>query len=133
MSDNNLWYGYMEAGSKSSPVLMDRRLNTGDPNTMYLFNLTRGEIIEYKRAIIEPKLRELNADEQGLAPELKSAFGKVRGSFVPRGGRPAAVTENAQASQGKAANDEVLDGNDFEEVLESDDDIDEEDWEEEEA
>ena len=132
MSDNNLWYGYLEAGSKSSPVLMDRRLNTGDPNTMYLFNLVRGEIIEYKRSIIEPKLRELSAEEQTQGTELKSAYGKARSGFVPRGGRSSAAAEHAQMPQKTAANDEQIDVADFDEVIDSDEAVDE-DWEEEEA
>lgn len=132
MSDNNLWYGYLEAGAKSSPVMMDRRLNTGDPNTLYLFNLNRGEILEYKRAIIEPKLRELGETEQGLCSELKSAFGKIRSGFTPRGGRPSTVNETGQvqAAVKQAANDETED--EYETLLDTDDELDEE-WEEEEA
>lgn len=130
MSDNNLWYGYLEAGSKSSPVLMDRRLNTGDSNTLYLFNLNRGEILEYKREIIEPKLRELSADEQKLCVELKSAFGKARVGFIPRGNRSASLSEPGpvQSAVKQAANDENED--ELDAIL--DPELDEE-WEEEEA
>ena len=53
----NLWYGYLEAGANSSPVIRDDGLNTGNPKTVYLFNLARGCILEYSREIVEPKLR----------------------------------------------------------------------------
>lgn len=130
MSDNNLWYGYLEAGAKSSPVLMDRRLNTGDSNTLYLFNLNRGEILEYKREIIEPKLRELNKDEQKLSGELKSAFGKARSGFIPRGNRSASLSEPGpvEAAVKRAANDENED--ELNTILDSEL---EDEWEEEEA
>jgi hypothetical protein len=130
MSDNNLWYGYLEAGSKSSPVLMDRRLNTGDSNTLYLFNLNRGEILEYKREIIEPKLRELSAEEQKLCGELKSAFGKARAGFIPRGNRSTTLSEPGpvQSAVKRAANDENED--ELDAILDTE--LDEE-WEEEEA
>lgn len=133
MSDINLWYGYLEAGGKSSPVMLDRRLNTGDPNTLYLFNLNRAEILEYKRAIIEPKLRELGETEQGLCSELKSAFGKARAGFSPRGGRTgntSSETGQVQTAVKQAANDEAED--EYETLLDTDDELDEE-WEEEEA
>jgi hypothetical protein len=133
MSDNNLWYGYLEAGAKSSPVLLDRRLNTGDPKTLYLFNLNRGEILEYKREIIEPKLRELNDQEQAYTSELKSAFGKVRGGFIPRAGRASNIAEQGQLADTHAANDELNKDDDvLDSIIDSDEELDDE-WEEEEA
>src|SRR3569623_949320 len=59
MTDTQERYGYLEAGNKSTAVVLDRTLNTGNPETLYLFNLARGEILEYSRKIVEPKLREL--------------------------------------------------------------------------
>ncbi|MFU8838330.1 MAG: hypothetical protein ACNA75_08525 [Thiohalomonadaceae bacterium] len=133
MSDNNLWYGYLEAGAKSSPVLMDRRLNTGDPKTLYLFNLNRGEILEYKREIIEPKLRELNQQEQSYTSELKSAFGKVRSGFIPRVGRASNIAEQGQLTETRAANDELDKDDDvLDSIIDSDEALGDE-WEEEEA
>lgn len=104
MGDNTLWYGYLEAGERSSPVVMDNRLNTGDPTTVYLFNLQRGEIIEHKRAIAEPKLRELKGKEQEVLAELKSAYRKARNGFTPRGAKIASVPEKGRpAAAAKAA------------------------------
>lgn len=104
MSDNTLWYGYLDAGERSSAVAMDNRLNTGDPTTVYIFNLQRSEIIEYKRAIVEPKLRELKGKEQELEAELKSAFRKARNGFTPRGAKVANVPEKGRpAAPAKAA------------------------------
>lgn len=96
MSDNTLWYGYLDAGERSSAVAMDNRLSTGDPTTVYLFNLQRNEIIEYKRAIVEPKLRELKGKEQELETELKSAYRKARNGFTPRGAKIANVPEKGR-------------------------------------
>jgi hypothetical protein len=105
MSDKHYWYGYLEAGEKSSPVLLDNRLDTGSAETMYLFNLKRGAILEYKRTIIEPKLRELTADEQTLVKELKAAYIDVRSAFDPRGGK-AVVIPTKGGKPVTAANDE---------------------------
>jgi len=96
MSNNTLWCGYLEAGERSSAVLMDDKLSTGDAATVYVFNLKRGEILEYKRAIVEPKLRELNEDENELANELKNAYRKVRNGFIPRGTKTASIPEKGQ-------------------------------------
>ena len=93
MSENNLWYGYLNAGEKSSPVLMDQRLSTANPNTVYVFNLKRSEIIEYRRDIVEAKLRELSEEENSIIKELKSAYTKVRSGFVPRGAKVSSIPE----------------------------------------
>lgn len=128
MSDKHYWYGYLEAGEKSSPVLLDSRLDTGSADTMYLFNLKRGAILEYKRAIIEPKLRELTADEQAVGKELKAAYVDARSAFVPRGGKAVVIP----AKGGKpvaAANDEP----DEDTVVDFGDDSGMEEWAGEEA
>jgi hypothetical protein len=85
MSDKNLWFGFLDAGKKSSAVLIDDRLSTGTAKTVYAFNLARGQILEYDRTIIEPRLRELTAEEKGVMDELKGAYGKALQEFRPRG------------------------------------------------
>jgi hypothetical protein len=92
MSENSLWYGYLEAGAKSTAVLRDPKLDTGNPATMYLFNLARREILEYRRDIVEGKLRELGKDEAGLAAQLKAQYGEARRTFKARA-RPALAPE----------------------------------------
>lgn len=82
--DKQLWYGYLEAGNKSTAVLLDRSLNTGNPDTLYLFNLARGEILEYSRKIVEPKLREFKGKESDLTGELKTGYESARSHFTPR-------------------------------------------------
>jgi hypothetical protein len=79
-----LWFGYLEAGARSSAVVRDDRLDTGDPRTIYLFNKEKGRILEYRREIVEAKLRELTVEEAGLMPALKRSFDEVRSGFVPR-------------------------------------------------
>jgi hypothetical protein len=84
MSDNPFWYGYLEAGDKSAPVLRDRRLVTGNPKTLYLYNLKRSAIIEYSREVAEPKLRELKAHESDVIDALNSGYAEARAKFRPR-------------------------------------------------
>ncbi len=83
----NLWYGYLEAGSNSSPVIRDDGLNTGNPKTVYLFNLARGRILEYAREIVEPKLRELNGKEAKAIAKLDAGFAEARRDFKDRSAR----------------------------------------------
>ena len=78
------WYGYLNAGTRSSPVLRDARLDTGNPKTLYLFNLVRGEILEYAREIVEKKLRDLKPAESGFIAELDAGYKKARRNFKGR-------------------------------------------------
>jgi hypothetical protein len=80
-SKASLWYGYLNAGTRSSPVLRDARLDTGNTKTLYLFNLVRGEILEYAREIVERKLRELKPAESGFIAELDAGYKKARHNF----------------------------------------------------
>jgi len=79
-----VWHGFLEAGQRSSAVLKDPSLDTSNPATVYLFNLERGRILEYRRDIVEPKLRELQRNEKALAKQLDQAFALVRPDFTPR-------------------------------------------------
>jgi hypothetical protein len=137
MSKNRFWYGYLEAGSKSTGVVMDSKLNTGDPDTIYLYNHARDMILEYKQAIVSPKLRELGEDDAELIKELKAAFTKAGANFTPRADRLSNVPE---AGSGKAAakkpmvQEAVTEEGDesFSEDFEDDSGADEEEWEEDE-
>jgi len=79
-----LWFGFLDAGKKGGPVVRDVTLGTGTPTTFYLFNLNRGAILEYRRDIAEPKLRELTEKEMELVDELREAFERARKGFTPR-------------------------------------------------
>jgi hypothetical protein len=92
---SSCWYGYLMAGDRSSPVLRDSRLETGNPRTVYLFNLGRGEIIEYAREIVEKKLRELKSNESDRIAELDAGYRKARRSFRTRGERNSIDTHEA--------------------------------------
>ena len=81
---SSLWFGYLEAGAKGSPVVRDTLMDTGITGTVYLFNLAKGRILEYRRDIVEPKLRELNETERETLKELRKAFDKAREGFTPR-------------------------------------------------
>jgi hypothetical protein len=86
MNKKALWFGYLDAGGKSSPIVMDPMLSTGNNNTLYLYNHSRGSILEYQRVIVEPKLRELN-DGEADVKDLRKAYKKIKVDFTPKGGR----------------------------------------------
>ncbi|MGA7801146.1 MAG: hypothetical protein WCC36_10080 [Gammaproteobacteria bacterium] len=95
MSKQQLWYGYLEAGAKSTAVVLDHKIDTGNTLTVYLFNLARNEILEYRREIVESKLRAIGAEERELLDRLKDAYRKARRAFEPRMARsPSAATHN---------------------------------------
>lgn len=105
MAKNSIWCGYLDAGAKSSAVVRDERLDTGNPDTIYLFNLARNEIIQYNRAIVEPKLRELSSGECDNVAELKAAYLRARRHFKVRTERPLPATtrKSRPAQENKAA------------------------------
>jgi hypothetical protein len=74
MRKSKLWYGILEAGKKSCPVAIDRNLDTGEINTVFIYNHNRKEILKYVRELVEPKLRELSAKEKKLEVSLKKGF-----------------------------------------------------------
>lgn len=111
MSKPNMWCGYLEAGGKSTPVLRDNSLETGNPKTIYLFNLHKGQILEYDATIVEPKLRELNGGESKIASSLKTTYKKVRADFKPRGAKltVTARTKSTANISDKLAEEDVID------------------------
>jgi hypothetical protein len=87
-----VWFGFLEAGERSSPVVRDPSLETGRTTTLYLFNLMKNRIIEYQRDIVEAKLRDLTVEEGSLLAELERQFSVAKESFTPRSqGRPTAL------------------------------------------
>jgi len=113
-SKASLWYGYLNAGARSSPVLRDTRLDTGNPVTLYLFNLVRGEILEYSREIVEKKLRELKPAESGFIAELDAGYKKARRSFKGRGaGSHYAAGHDVTVLRQKKEQSETDDSSDF--------------------
>ena len=88
-----LWYGYLEAGNRSSPVIRDERLDTGSAKTVFLFNLARREILEYSRDVVELKLRELKPSEAKTIKELDAAYTEARRNFKDRRARPLNIPE----------------------------------------
>lgn len=104
-----LWYGYLEAGDKSTAVIRDERLDTGNRKTTYVFNLARNEILEYTREIVEPKLRELKPSEAKLIDALDAAYGAARRAFKHAHARPLNIPERgAPAKPAKPAEEEGL-------------------------
>lgn len=90
-----LWYGYLEAGHSSSPVIRDQHMETGNAKTVYLFNLARGRILEYQLEIVEPKLRELKPAEAGAIADLDAAYPEARRQLNGRVNRTLSIPERA--------------------------------------
>ena len=107
-----LWYGYLEAGDKSTPVIRDERLDTGNGKTMFLFNLARGQILEYNREIVEPKLRELKPSEAAAIGKLDADYGEARRALKHHNVKPLNIPEQGPppkaAKAAKNADDEDL-------------------------
>ena len=117
MAKNQLWLGYLEAGSKSSAVLHDPALDTGSSKTLYLYNLARDAILEYRREIVEAKLRELRAEESALAESLTQGYAeaqrgyrglRLKPSEMPEAS-PLAATEAEDEEDEEAGDEESLD------------------------
>ncbi|MGB7931935.1 MAG: hypothetical protein WCH04_06855 [Gammaproteobacteria bacterium] len=94
-----LWYGYLEAGNRSSPVIRDERLDTGSTKTVFLFNLARGEILEYSLDVVEPKLRELKSSEAKTIKKLDAAYTEARRNFKDRRARPLNIPEKGGSAR----------------------------------
>jgi hypothetical protein len=110
---SSCWYGYLMAGDRSSPVLRDSRLETGNPRTVYMFNLRRGEIIEYALDIVERKLRELKSNESDRIAELDAGYRKARRSFRGRGERKSIDSSEAANTSPRQVR-EYQDSNEYE-------------------
>jgi len=108
---NPLWYGYLEAGNRSSPVIRDERLDTGSTKTVFLFNLARREILEYSRDVVEPKLRELKSSEAKTIKELDEAYTEERRNFKDRRARPLNIPEQGGSARRpvESQNDDEID------------------------
>ncbi|WP_275097673.1 hypothetical protein [Sedimenticola hydrogenitrophicus] len=110
MSKKNYWHGFLEAGTKSSPVLRDLSLETGNANTVYLYSLNRNKILEFQVGIVEPKLRELTKDESYLVSLLNAGYTKAKKEFSPRASmRLKQVELTPQPSTAKVESEAELD------------------------
>jgi hypothetical protein len=81
MSTNDIWYGVLEAGDRSSPVVRDQSIQVNS-NKIWLYHHARNTFVEYSQAIVEPKLREL-ATGDIARDELDRAFRAARKAFAP--------------------------------------------------
>lgn len=88
MKNKDLWCGFLEAGTKSSPILISSILETNSEKTVYMYNLSRDAIIEYQRQIVEPKIRELKADEADLIEQLVSGYNAAKKNFSAKTRKP---------------------------------------------
>jgi len=79
MSAKDIWYGVLDAGEKTSPVVRDATLDASQ-GKVWLYNHRRNQFIEYAQAIVEPKLRELTTGDIPQK-ELDEAFKVARQIF----------------------------------------------------
>lgn len=131
---NDIWYGFLEAGEKSSPVLIDPNLDTGNSKTVYMYNLNSQRIIEYKREIAEPKLRTLSEQEAAVMKALKQGYDAIRMEFTPRNSvnviaaaaASAAVSAKPKNSKNANVDDDTIDEFDMDDGdIDFEDDMDE--------
>ncbi|MCG6936850.1 MAG: hypothetical protein LJE83_01575 [Gammaproteobacteria bacterium] len=123
MSAKDIWYGVLEAGEKSSPVVRDATLDTSE-GKVYLYNYVRNQFIEYAKAIVEPKLRELEAGDI-TRDELDRAFNAASQAFTSsRKVRALTETKPATARIKDEADDtpdfDMEDEGDMEEFIDDD-------------
>lgn len=95
MSDTQLQFKFLDAGAKSSAVIFDPNLDTCNEQTLYLYHHGRDQIIEYRRDIVEAKLRELSPEEAGTVELMRQAFEATRTGFTPRGAAVQKIPEHA--------------------------------------
>lgn len=121
MKNKSLWFGFLNAGTKSSAVINDPMLSTGNDKTMYLYNHVRGSILEYQREIVESKLRELEDGDADVG-DMQKTYKKVRADFTPKGARLQKVAEQpaSKPSPPPVEDDLELD-DDFDDDLDLDD------------
>lgn len=125
MGKTNYWHGYLEAGTKSSPVLRDPSMETGNTNTVYLYSLKRNKILEFRAGIVEQKLRELGKDESELISSLNAGYKKAKKEFTPRASmRLKQVELTPQSTVEVKPEAEEIDDSDLDDDLDIDMDLD---------
>ena len=98
MGTKDIWYGVLEAGEKTSPVVRDASLEASDTKRIWLYNHVKNKFVEYSLEIVEPKLRNLgngdiSVDELDLAFKVaRKKFGPVRKIHKWNGKATAAIT-----------------------------------------
>ena len=80
MGTKDIWYGVLEAGDKTSPVVRDMSLEVSDTKRVWLYNHVKNQFVEYSLEIVEPKLRNLGNGDISL-DELDQAFKSARKAF----------------------------------------------------
>lgn len=80
MSTNDIWYGILDAGNKSTPVVRDLSMQVNN-NKIWLYNYARNTFVEYSLTIVEPMLRELTTSDISRN-ELDRAFKAARQAFT---------------------------------------------------
>ena len=91
-------------------MLRDSRLESGNPKTIYMYNLNRDEIIEYVVEVVEKKLRDLKSDESEYIKELDAGYKKARRKFKRRGvgKRQITVSTTVSSREGDYSDDDGI-------------------------
>jgi len=123
MSTNNIWYGVLDAGEKTSPVVRDTSLDASE-SKIWLYNYIRNQFIEYSQAIVEPKLRELTKGDISQE-DLDKSFRAALQAFLSARKVRAWTDKKPAISRVKKEDDEDtidIDTSDYDEVEEFIDD-----------
>lgn len=124
MSQQTLWFGFLKAEDKSSPVIIDHSMDTGEKRTVYIYNHNRKEVLKYVRELVEPKLRELTAEEHALEAAMKKGFMESLKTFNNKSTNVLAIPTNSKSKPKVAPPPEEPDVESID--LDDDDDV----WEE---
>ena len=122
MSAKDIWYGVLEAGEKTSPVVRDASLDASQ-NKIYLYNYVRNQFIEYSQAIVEPKLRELAAgdiSQDDLDKAFKAAYKTFSSSHKVRtwsDTKPATSSVKTEDDEDTIDIDDISDYDDMDEFI----------------
>ncbi len=82
-ANDNLWYGMLETSKSRTIVIRDSEFPEGLNGRIYLYNADRDQVVEYVEKIVNPKLRELTADEKSaLDKDINSKFKSTRKQFL---------------------------------------------------
>ena len=76
-------------------MAIDPSLDTCNEQTIYLYHQQRDQIIEYRRDIVESKLRDLSPEEASTVETLRQAYEATRAAFTPRGAALLKIPEQA--------------------------------------
>lgn len=91
------WYGELRTQKGNTIIIHDDQLPSARTGRMYLYNADRDAIIEYDKAIVDPKLFPLDKDQQKKAEaDFGQAWLTTKELFLQAHGKVCQLTINRQ-------------------------------------